>query len=167
MKNSFLQIFSTLFSCILACASLPAHEETIIKLENSKLIGLPDKYQPAELDLKEYRFRIKNNVMNFAPIIEDIFMVHKPYDLTIGASWHPEGSIGTLPPYIWLRVQEQGSKISYSILFNLDTLDVMNIMVTIPDPDTVTRNLHVKLSDLDKKEIQQSISRVTKDKDSK
>jgi hypothetical protein len=36
-------------------------------LETKKLVGLPKEYTPAELDLKDFRIRIKDHAMAFSP----------------------------------------------------------------------------------------------------
>jgi hypothetical protein len=63
MKALFVQF---LVGCVLVLfwsGSLLAHEDTIIGLENKKLVGLPKEYTPAELDLKDFRIRIKDHAM--------------------------------------------------------------------------------------------------------
>src|SRR6187401_844455 len=96
------------------CASR-AHEDTLIQLKGTELIGLPGNYAPAELDMKALRLRIGKHELAFPPSVKTLF--EQPYDLRISASWYhrPE----TLPPYILLHIRPKKKDFSYEILLNL------------------------------------------------
>ena len=159
MKRLFRSLLCLTLPIVL-CAPLFAHQDTIITIKNNELVGLPKEYQPAELDLKEYRLRIKDHVMEFCPFIKSLFPDGKPYDLSITSSWYHDRSI--LPPYISLDIRPQGKNVSHRILFNLDTLDVIEVSKVIRDERT-TQFLPIELSELQKQDIKRSISTVKKE----
>jgi hypothetical protein len=132
---------------------LRAHVDTIIRLKGTTLTGLPKNYAPAELDMNAFRLRIGNREMTFFPLLKSLCEL--PHDLSITASWYHES--GTLPPYLSLRIQPKGKDFSYSVLFDLDTLDVIKLSVTLQESESTSRILPVALSDRDKKAIRESI----------
>ena len=134
-------------------SALQAHEDTIIQLKGTNLIGLPKNYSPAEFDAKAFRLRIGSHAMTFSPFLKCFF--DEPHQLRISASWYHERS--TLPPYLLLHIQPKKKDFSYGILVNMDTLDVIEVSVTLRVSDTTTRNLRVALSDRQKEEIRKSI----------
>lgn len=79
-----------------ACSAV-AHQDRIIKLENGKLIGLPNIYQPAEFSVSELRLRIGNKSLTFPENLGPDFKVKKK-NVSFQASWYHSGS--RLPHYI-------------------------------------------------------------------
>jgi hypothetical protein len=138
--------------------ALQAHQDTIIQVKDTKLIGLPKDYAPAELDTKAFRLRIGRHAMTFSPFLKSLFV--EPYDLRMSASWYHERSI--LPPYLKLSIQPKKKDFSYSILFNLETLEVIELSVTLRVSDSVSRHLPVALSDPQREEIRKSIETLKK-----
>jgi hypothetical protein len=134
-------------------SELQAHEDAIIQLKGTNLVGLPKTYAPAELDMKAFRLRIGSHAMTFSPFLKSLF--DEPNELRISASWYHERS--TLPPYLLLHIQPKKKDFSYSILFNMDTLDVIEVSVTLRESDATSRHLPVALSDQQKEEIRKSI----------
>src|SRR5215468_8251347 len=93
-------------------SALPAHEDTIIQLKGTNLVGLPKNYAPAELDMKAFRLRIGSRAMTLSPFLKGLF--DEPHNLLICASWYHERSL--LPPYLLLRIQPKKKKdFSYGI----------------------------------------------------
>jgi hypothetical protein len=130
-----------------------AHRDTLIRLEGTQLVGLPEKFAPAELDLKAARLRIGHHVMTFSPFLESLF--DQPHELVISASWYHHSK--TLPPYILLRIQPREKDFSYGILLNLETLELIEVSVTLRESATTTRELRIDLSDDQKQAIERSI----------
>jgi hypothetical protein len=156
MKALFVQF---LVGCVLVLfwsGSLLAHEDTIIGLENKKLVGLPKEYTPAELDLKDFRIRIKDHAMAFSPSLKSFF--DQPHDLRIFASWYHDRQI--LPPYLLLRIQPKKKDFRYEILLSLDTLALVQLSVVLQESDSTTRRLPIALSDAEKEEIRKSIKKI-------
>jgi hypothetical protein len=137
---------------------MQAHEDTIIQLKGTNLAGLPKHYSPAEFDTKEFRLRIGSHAMTFSPFLKSLF--DEPHELRISASWYHERS--TLPPYLLLHIQPKKKDFSYSILLNMDTLDVIEVSVTLRESDATTRRLPVALSDQQKEGVRKSIETLRK-----
>jgi len=143
--------------CIIFTApSALAHEDTFIGLDGTKLTGLPSQFAPAELDIKDSSFRIKNHRMHFAPYIQAFFTDHEKYDLKITASWYHD--LSELPPYIDIHIYPSQKDYHYELLFNLNTLEVIKLTVVAQiDKDTI-RDFDVALTDGQKKDIHDSIA---------
>jgi hypothetical protein len=136
--------------------SLLAHQETGIQLKGVNLVGLPDRFTPAELDLTAGRLRIGHHAMTFSPFLKSLF--DPPHDLTISASWYH--NLKTLPPYILLRIHPKTADFSYGIVLNLDTLELIEVFVTLRESATTTRQLPILLSDDQRQAIRRSIRTV-------
>jgi len=157
-----------LIVCLLAalalCRSLSAHQDTIIRLEGRTLIGLPNQYSPAELDLEALRLRIGRHSMVFSPLLRSFFR-RQPYDLQVLASWYHDNEDGSLPPYLTLHITPKGRDYSYDVVFALDTLRVIDVSVALRGskgpPETFTvQSLRIALSDFEKKQIEESVKDV-------
>ena len=135
-----------LLFCLLSlflCGPILAHKDSIIHLgEDKALVGLPNEYMPAELDLQNFRLKIKNNELKFSPFLKSLFL--EPYDLRVSASWYHEKSL--LPSYLLLHIQPRKKDFGYEILLNLDTLDVISVTVLLKESDSATRHLPIDLS---------------------
>jgi hypothetical protein len=156
MKALSLQF---LVGCVLVLfwsGSLLAHEDTIIGLENKKLVGLPKEYTPAELDLKDFRILIKDHAMAFSPLLKSFF--DQPYDLKILASWYHDRQV--LPPYLLLHIQPKKKDFRYELLLSLDTLVLLQLSKVLQESDSTTRRLPIALSDAEKEEIRKSIKKI-------
>lgn len=107
-----------------------AHQDAWIKHENDKLIGLPEKYQPARFSYESTELRIGTNSVVIPAVIWKLFGDTKRDDnkIIFTASWyHSEG----LPPYMVVRNR------NCELLINLDTLSIIDFMrddkITISD----------------------------------
>ncbi len=150
--------------CLVLCAVLAsfssgsalAHQDRIIEMKGDKLVGLPDKYAPAEINVKEARIRIGDHAMTFSPLLKSLF--DQPHELSLSASWYHDRSI--LPPYLSLTIQPKKKDFSYNLLLNLETLDLIELSVTLRESDVSTRNLPIALSDEQKADIRKSIRKL-------
>lgn len=153
MKPFLFRLLLVALFSLAGPTALMAHKDTIIQLKGTSLTGLPKNYAPAELDMTAFRLRIANREMTFSPLLRSI--CEQPHDLRLTASWYHQPA--TLPPYLVLRIQPKGKDFSYSLLFNLDTLDLIDLSVTLQESKSTTRELKVALSDSQKKAIKSSI----------
>jgi hypothetical protein len=154
----------SLLVALASCHPLFAHQDTLIRLEGKTLIGLPGQYSPAELDLEALRLRIGRHSMEFSPFLKSFFR-RQPYDLQIVASWYHSNQDGTLPPYLSFHIKPKGRDYTYRIIFALDTLRMIDVSVALQGsagpPETFTeQHLRIALSDLQKKEIEESVKDV-------
>jgi hypothetical protein len=138
-------------------STVQAHEDTIIQLRGTNLVGLPKNYSPAEFDTNTFRLRIGNHAMTFTPFLKSLF--DAPHDLRISGSWYHQRS--TLPPYLLFHIQPKKKDFSYSILINMDTLDVIEVSVTLRESDSTSRHLQVALSEQQQEVIRKSIEKLT------
>lgn len=153
MKSFLFRILLVAVFSLAGATVLRAHKDTIIQLKGTALTGLPKTYAPAELDMTAFRLRVGNREMTFSPLLKSI--CEQPHDLRLTASWYHQS--GTLPPYLVLRIQPKGKNFSYSLLFNLDTLDLIELSVTLQESKSTTRELKIALSESQKKAIKSSI----------
>jgi len=110
--------------------SLFAHRDTPLEIEGTRLIGLPDKYAPAEFDLKSRRLRIGSRVITLGGVLDTLF--EEPCDVRVSASWYHEGS--SLPPYILISLYPRGREQHYEILLALAALHVIKADVVLHLP---------------------------------
>ena len=130
-----------------------AHKDALIRLKGTELVGLPEKFAPAELDLKAARLRIGHHVMTFSPFLKSLF--DQSHELVISASWYHNSK--TLPPYIQFSIQPRKKDSSYAILLNLETLELIQVSVTMRESATTTREVLIDLSDDQKQAIRRSL----------
>ena len=112
-----------------------AHKNTAIKLENGKLIGLPEKYQPAILNMKEAWLQLANIRLNFPPCVKSFFPEPGTYKLVVWASWYHD--ISVMPPYVEFWIMPNEKKYRYELLFDLDTLAAIDFTKTIYDGNSL------------------------------
>ena len=146
------------------CAPASAHQNTVIRLEGKKLVGLPPEYSPAELDLDAFRLRIGRHVMEFTPLLRSFFE-RQPYDLEVSASWYHDDAVGGLPPYIVLQITPKARVYSYSVVLALNTLRVIEVSVALRGsagpPETMTmQTLPVALTEHEKQKLENAVTSV-------
>jgi hypothetical protein len=144
--------------CLFAALVLPsgsafAHEDTVLELHGTTLVGLPAEYSPAELDLKARRLRIKDHEMKISALLESFF--DEPYDLQVYGSWYHERDI--LPPYIGLHIQPKKRDYGFKILLELRTLRLIQATVVLRRESGTTQYLPIALEDFQKKLIRESV----------
>ena len=125
--------------------SLIAHEDTIIRLDGTQLVGLPQQYQPAELDVRAYQIRLRGHTKASSPWLTSL--LEQPHKLEISASWYHDSSI--LPPYLLLRITPRGKNYSYEILIDMDAVRLIQAKKAVRESDTVTTFIPIQLSDSD------------------
>ena len=146
---------------VILCGSLSADVDTIVHLKGKALVGLPTQYSPAELDLEAFRLRVGPHVMEFTPLLRGFFQ-RQPYDLQISGSWYSDHEQGRSPPYLLLEITPKGRDYTYRVTFDLNTLRLLGTSVTLRSstapPDAFTeQTLQIALTDLERKQIDESI----------
>ncbi|WP_371195585.1 hypothetical protein [Glaciecola sp. SC05] len=99
IKVVFLTIYFVSFSAF-------SHVDTILKLEGGSLIGLPEEFSPASMDIAQGILEIAGKRLKFPDCISNFFDFRSE-DLLITASWYHETLDGSLPAYITLGTTEQ------------------------------------------------------------
>jgi hypothetical protein len=138
------------------CSALLAHKDRLIELKGTRLVGLPEKFTRAELDLKAGELRIGHRAMTFSPLLKSLF--DQPHELVISASWYHDPE--TLPPYICLHIKPREKDFCYEILLNLETLELIEVSVSLRESAATTRRLRIALSDDQLRAIRNSIRTV-------
>lgn len=126
-----------LLSLILFCSGLQAHQERIIQVKgNGELDGLPEQYQPANIDLKNRVIAIAKNEFAMPLCISKYFSFNEEYTLKISSSWYHKRT--GLPPYINFKINPKDKDHAYSLLLGLDDLKVIEAKVlTYPKPGKI------------------------------
>jgi hypothetical protein len=99
-----------------------AHEDTIIKRDGDKLLGLPSIYEPAMFKEKYLELSLGNKSVVFPKCIHELFALKDDEDIVVEASWYHEIEPDGLPPYISLRKSSNSYNLEKSLLINMDTL---------------------------------------------
>lgn len=157
MNTRLLQALLWVILSVSSPCFLHANVDRLIEIKGTTLFGLPEKYAPAELEMKAFRLRIGKHEMTFFPYLKQL--LDQPHDLRITASWNHEPE-GILPPYIGIHIQPKKKDYSYKLLLNLDTLDVIELSVILKTSDSKTLTLPLALDDRSKKDIRESIRTV-------
>jgi len=103
---------------LLLVLSMPvyAHQDTVIKIDGNKLVGLPDNYLPAIFDFSTNTLSVKDILVTFPKCLTNHYKFDREID--ISASWYHSFEYTKLPPYIRFRVE--GSE--FGLILDLDTL---------------------------------------------
>ena len=121
-----MRIVILIYALILLGANFSfAHEDTIIEVKETKLVGLPQEYQPAELDLENKLLRIANNQIMLPNCLIQYLPINNS-DVRVLASWYHDKRSG-LPPYLNITGMSQDKPIKYDVLFNMNTLELISI----------------------------------------
>ena len=131
--------------------AVQADESLLIELKGTELFGLPEKYAPAELDMKTFRLRIGKKEMTFPPFLAAFF--EHPHDLRISA---PKYRYPDFPTWLRFHIEPKKKDFSYDLFLNLDTLELQGMSILLQTSDTSMRKLSIWSEDL-KKEITKSI----------
>lgn len=121
MKQIIISLIALCFtySCI-------AHTDKSIQQKDGRMIGLPEKYSPAIFNWETKILRIGGNQVNLATL-DNIIPFEQKYEIDVVSSWYHDTS--TLPPYIGLKLKPADQSFTYSLLFNLDTLELLKVSI--------------------------------------
>ncbi len=114
-----------LFLCTLA--SLDAiHRDTILQIDaNGNINGLPKKFTPAKFEQDKARLRVNSNEIVLPECVMYFFKEHKNPTLRLSASWYHSKIV--TPYYLNFYVSDPEVNYGYSILIDLETLDLIEI----------------------------------------
>ncbi|MEO1855953.1 MAG: hypothetical protein ABGY95_01130 [Rubritalea sp.] len=130
-----LSLLVGLLVCLLS-GVLSAHQDTPLKLEDGKIIGLPDKYQPASFDRKKKILTIAGKSLAFPAILHALFIDDRvdelfgdplpvkghAYKLKLSASWYHSELDPELPPYMLIRIEPDDRDYAFELLIDMDRL---------------------------------------------
>jgi hypothetical protein len=150
--------FKSLIIVISLCVTSHAHVDKIITVEDNKLIGLPEEFQPAELDLEAKRLRINNHEMILPDYLNSL-LTEEPNELKITASWYHTAS--KLPPYLGFNIKPIDKDYDYRILLDLNSLEIVYFCINIQIDEERSRWFEVDLDEDMKKRFRASIREIT------
>ena len=145
--------------CLLCSITSNAHKNRIINQEGDKLVGLPEEFTPAEFSWEKKVLRISDNQIDLDSF-ENVIPMEQKYDIDIPASWYHDTSI--TPPYICIRLNSEEKGIRYTIVLNLETLELIEVTNTSrisPDEYIITE---LKISDQNLKQIKSRTQKIKK-----
>lgn len=120
--------------------SASAHKDSIINVNpDGELLGLPNEFSPARLDLGVNTITIGQRVLTMPPCVAKYFARPESYDLMVTSSWYHQRS--TLPPYINFRVKPKNKDFEYELLFSMNDLKPISFQV-VTRPDARSLNYH-------------------------
>lgn len=163
--NIYLLLF---LSLVFVPVVARAHQDRIIVLQkNGELLGFPSQYQPAKLNLDEMQLRIGKNAINFPPCISKYFEASGDHEIFITSSWYHNTEpfyfgdklIPPIPRYININLKPREESFSFSLLFNLDTLEPIEFSIETHVSKYKKFDHEILISDMCKKSIRESISK--------
>jgi hypothetical protein len=149
----------TIFLTFSFCVYVTAHSDRVIELKDGKLIGFPEKYQPAYLDLNAKSLQIGTIRFDFPACVSKYFSDDEQFEIEIISSWYH--SMSRLPPYISIKISPKGKMHSYNLLLNMDTLRPIEFEIAIIESETTISYHELKINKRCKELIETSYS-VTK-----
>src|SRR5690554_6603364 len=140
-----MKTFLILISFLFLTDSNLFHQDTILKVdENGEIIGLPNKFSPAKFDSSTKILRIRNRIILFPKCITDYFEEHKNPKLRLSASWYHSKDI--MPYYLNFNISDKSVNYGYTILVDLETLELIYVQKTITK-GTTTYNQDIDLDE--------------------
>ncbi len=159
-----------LLYCLLG-GVLSAHQDTPLKLENGKITGLPEKYQPASFDRKKKVLTIAGKSLMFPEVLGQLFtdpyidegpfgdeqipIEGHPYMLKFTASWYHEDWAPGLPPYMLIRIEPEGCDYAFELLIDIDRLKFLSADTQISKIGTIPIDLDGIVDAFDNKKGEQ------------
>lgn len=121
------------------------HQDTILKVdENGEIIGLPNEFSPAKFDASTKILRIRNRIIVFPKCITDYFEEHKNPELRLSSTWYHSKDI--MPYYLNFNISDKSVNYGYTILVDLETLELIYVQKTITK-GTTTYNQDIDLDE--------------------
>ena len=121
-----MKTFLILFSFLLLTNRDVIHKDTPLQIDkNGNIIGLPNEYSPAKFDQAEKILQIRNRIIVFPKCITEYFEENKNAKLNLSASWYHSKDI--MPFYLNFEISDYSTNYSYSILINLETLELIKV----------------------------------------
>ncbi|MBN8567283.1 MAG: hypothetical protein J0M25_11190 [Flavobacteriales bacterium] len=101
------------------------HKNKPLKIDdNGNIIGLPKEFSPATFDVDSKTLVIKDKRISFPECFLFLFGKKNKADIRLSASWYHDKEI--MPYYLNFDITPQNKKYEYSILIDLETLELMN-----------------------------------------
>lgn len=138
-----MKTFLILISFLFLTNTNVVHQDRILNIDrNGNIIGLPKEFSPAKFDLNKKKLRINNKEIIFPKCLTYYFEEFKNPKLNLSASWYHSKDI--MPYYLNLEVSDKNVNYGYTILVDLETLELIYVNKTIKEGNT-TYNPKIEL----------------------
>ena len=119
------------------------HQDTQLQIDkNGNIIGLPKQFNPAKFDWNKKELRINDKKLIFPKCMNYYFQQEKSTKLNLSASWYHSKDI--MPYYLNFDISDKSGNYGYTILIDLETLELIDINQLIREGNT-TYNPKVEL----------------------
>jgi len=150
-----VRIISISIVLLLFSSLVYASKDRIIKVSgNGELVGLPEIYSPAKIDLNDKYIKIGRVKLNLPACIFKYFDVRGEFDLKVTTDWFNESS--KPPTSISFRVSPKGKDFEYRLFFMIEALIPAGVQVITHESSSVTAFHELSLRKSCYKEIGQS-----------
>lgn len=138
MKTLFI-----LISFLFLTDSDVVHQDTRLQIDkNGNIIGLPKQFNPAKFDWNKKKLQINDKELIFPKCMNCYFEKQKKTKLNLSASWYHSKEV--MPYYLSFDISHEGANYGYTILIDLETLELIDINKSIREGNT-TYNPKVEL----------------------
>ena len=119
----------TAFVLALMGSQALAHKDTLLGIaEDGELLGLPNQYSPASFDYRTQTLRVGKRKVIFSPCLRaHVFSGQPSEKLAWSASRYHEPS--SMPYYLAWEIRPAVKEYWYSLLFNLETLELLRLYI--------------------------------------
>jgi len=136
------------------------HQDRILEIdEDGNIIGLPEEYCPAKFDIGKNYLKINDKELRFPNCINYYFNIHDKPKLRLSASWYH--SKETLPYYLNFDISQKNKDYGYSILVDLETLELIHINVSIKKGNSIY-NHEIKIDERCVSDYETKLKRLVK-----
>ena len=145
----------------LLCGVAVAHQDTRLKFEDGKIIGLPESYLPASFNVEELSVTIAAKKLILPEVFQRLLRTDvspDPFDgprklesvpctYSFSASWYHENlNVGlppdlALPPYILISIFPTGRAFHFELLIDMDHLKILRADLLVKDFGSVPIDL--------------------------
>ena len=128
---------------------LDGHQDTVLKLENGRLIGLPEQYAPAKFNFQSQTLSIAGKALVLPPNLKSLFqqptnlpevdpfnpdavikMGVPKFKYRFLTSWYHDKVDGNLPSYLLIRVEPPNCTYAFEISIDLDGMKLLGASVS-------------------------------------
>ena len=116
--------------------SSPKHQDTPLQIDkNGNIIGLPKEFSPAKFDLDKKYLRINDTEIVFPNCLNNYFNNHEKPKINLSASWYHSKEL--MPYYLNFDISQKNVDYGYTILVDLETLELIYVRKSITKGNTV------------------------------
>ena len=114
----------------------PEHQDTPLQIDKSgNIIGLPEEFSPAEFDVDRKYLRINDTEIVFPNCLNKYFNDHEKPKINLSASWYHSKDL--VPYYLNLDISQENVDYGYTILVDLETLELIYVRKSITKGNVV------------------------------